>query len=167
MIIFGPNFRVLPPEFFAIYNIRNLIIYNLSTYDCSAPSLNALIPDSMLMQIVSDEEKTFDINYANYIIGNDAPFMDLMKIIIPLYNDQYSLVFIMVNNSDFRNTITESLIKLIQQRYGYNSIMINTPEDAMSIEDDSFSLPGILVMDSDYKRYIALSNMIEENSNDK
>ena len=61
-------------------------------------------------------EYQFDVNYMNYIIGNDGPFMQLMRIIMELYEGHN--VFLIVSPDDWSTALIESLMKLIQQRYG-------------------------------------------------
>ena len=102
-----------------------------------------------------NDDKQFDIDYANYIFYNDLVFMEFMKIIYPLYTGQD--VFLLVSrNEDTYDIITESLCKLIQQRYGYNYQLINTRDDIDYYDDSNFNIYGIQTFDMDKERYTYL-----------
>ena len=102
------------------------------------------------------DDKEFDIAYANYIFSNDHVFMEFMKIVYPLYNG--ADVFLLVSrNEDTHDIITESLCKLIQQRYGYNYQLINTRDDIDYYDDSNFSIYGIQVFDTDKERMTYLA----------
>lgn len=60
-----------------------LHILNLSSYKEGIEKLFLLPPTNGVLPF--KDEKEFDIAYANYIMNNDYTFMELMKIIIPLY----------------------------------------------------------------------------------
>ena len=103
-----------------------------------------------------NDDKEFDMAYANYIFSNDLVFMEFMKIIYPLYIGQD--VFLLVSrNEDTHDIITESLCKLIQQRYGYNYQLINTKDDIDYYDDSNFSLYGIQTFDVDKERMTYLA----------
>lgn len=102
-----------------------------------------------------NDEKNFDIAYAEYIFSNDDPFMEIMKIMYPLYegNDVYLLVS---RGEDTYDIVTESLCKLIQQRYGYNYQIINYMCDLNRYDDSGFSATGIQIFDKDKERYVKI-----------
>ena len=104
--------------------IDKFLILNLSSLVEGFPRVH-LVP-SVTTQY--DNDKEFDIAYANYIFSNDNIFMEFMKIIYPLYtgNDVFLLVS---RNENTHDIITESLCKLIQQRYGYNYQLLNDVSD--------------------------------------
>jgi len=106
--------------------------------------------------------REFDLIYANYIIGDDSVFMELMKIIYPLYEGQ--TVYVLVGNDECKYVITESLIKFIQQRYGYNSYLINEEADLEYLtEESSFSIQGLYNLDVDKERYSIIITPGEKN----
>lgn len=157
MIIFGPDIGVLPPEFYLKYGIKKVMQYNLSSYNTFTQQLPLLIPDINAMGgVISDEEKEFDIRYASYVMNSDGAFMELMQIMAPLYEDSATVVFISIASTQYRDIVTESLIKFIQQRYGYNCNIVMCAEDAMAINDNTFSIIGLYTMDKDMMRYVAL-----------
>ena len=76
-----------------------------------------------------------------------------MNIIVPAFVSPETLVHIMIKNSDYRDVITESLVKLIQQRYGYNVCIVNEIEDFIYTEESDFSIPGLYAYDNDFIRW--------------
>lgn len=143
------------------------IILNLSSLNEAFPRV-ALMPPPDL-HFMNDE--VFDQNYFNYIFNNDLVFLELMKIIIPLYYGQN--ICLLVTQNEIFDKITESLLKLIQQRYGYNGIIINEAEDLLMLdtpvyEDGEFSLGGLAMLGLDKERYtyITTSMQIDQSKGD-
>ena len=94
----------------------------------------------------------FDINYANEILNNNPKmFEDLMKIMMNSHEGY--IVIILVYRDAFRDSIMESLIKLIQQRYGYNSWIVNDIDDIDGITESTYSSIGLITLEEDIKRY--------------
>ena len=160
MIVFT-TFRHIPQELLECKGIREVITYNLSSYFSDVPTLEYLIPslDSISEDLFDNEQiysNAFDTAYINQILASDVAFLQLMQIVIQL----------LISESNYRDIITESLSKFIQQRYGYNTHIARDVEDFLNIEESSFSIPGLFVMDLDIDRYQALTsdlfNPIEE-----
>lgn len=128
------------------------IIYNLTSMVEGFVPLRLLIPPNELGKFT---DRDFDIAYMHYILDNDNVFAEFFQIIYNLYigND----VFIVVSNEDWSENILESLLKLIQQRYGYNAVLIVTEEDYMYAENNIISnfAPGygIYNLDVDKERF--------------
>lgn len=103
-----------------------------------------------------NDDKQFDIDYANYIFSNDLIFMEFMKIVYPLYIG--ADVFLLVSrNENTHDIITESLCKLIQQRYGYNYQLLNDKDDIDYYDDSNFNIYGIQTFDMDKERMTYLA----------
>ena len=141
-------------------------VFNLSSPIEGGVRLHSLTPPISLWQM--REEKNFDIGYADYILNNDAAFVDLMRVICQIYNGNH--VFILVNTDDINTFITESLMKFIQQRYGYNGNIMNCLNDIFWASESDFSVNGLYNLDNDRQRYLKLENpmvllsgMAEEN----
>lgn len=160
MVIFTP-IRMIPVEMLERKGIRQVVVYNLSSYFSDVPTLNALlpsvahIPEETLSQDVSDFP-AFDVAYGDYLINNNEAFAQLMNIIVPAYTSPETLVQILINSSEYRDAITESLIKLIQQRYGYNIYIVNDLEDFLYVDESDFSIPGLFTLDQDLARWRCL-----------
>lgn len=126
----------------------NTIIFNFTSLAERYPNRLDLIPPNSLG---ANTERDFDINYMNWIFYNNAQFVALMQIINNLYNGMD--VFLAISKDDWSMMTVESLLKLIQQRYGINSIIINTYEDLEYAEDSVFEPYGLLNLDQDLERY--------------
>lgn len=149
-MLYVGDYRCIPSD----YSTRNMEILNLSGLTEGYQKLN-LIPqvDSRLDFM---DDNNFDLMYFNYIFSNESMFMELMKIITRLYYGKS--VFLLVSRNGWFDKITESLLKVIQQRYGYPSMIVNDPEDMLSeVEensiDDGFSIDGLNCLDQDTIRY--------------
>lgn len=132
-------------------SIDKFVVFNLSSLAEGYERVH-LVPS---IKTNYNDDKQFDIDYANYIFSNDLPFMELMKIVYQLYCGLD--VFLLVSrNEDTYDIITESLCKLIQQRYGYNYQLLNTRDDIDYYDDSDFNIYGIQTFDMDKERYTYL-----------
>lgn len=128
-------------------------IFNLSSYKAGFNILNIMPPN----EIGFSDSADFDIAYANYIMYNDAVFMNFFRIIYYLYLGKD--VYIMACEEDWSENLVESVLKLIQQRYGINAIHIVDDNDYMDAKlqyDMSFANYGRLNLDTDKDRFIYL-----------
>ena len=118
-----------------VFDRPNTKIYNLTSLaERYAPYRIPIVPPNSLGSI---NEYEFDINYMHWIIDNDINFSTFMTMIIDLYNGID--IFIVVSEDDWSQMITESLLKLIQQRYGIIGVYINNVDDLLSAEDIGFA----------------------------
>ena len=146
MLIYGKN----PVDY-----IDKTVVYNFSGLKEGYYNLSKLIPPNSLGR---STERDFDIAYMNYILASDEVFCEFFQIIYNLYigND----VFIIKNDEDWSENIFESLIKLIQQRYGYNAIRVENDEDYIYSKNNCFTdfAPGygLYNLDCDRERFISL-----------
>lgn len=131
------------------------VMYNLSSMREGFISLQALIPPNTIGRLTDRE---FDIAYANYIMSNDTLFCIFFQIIYNLYIGKD--VFIIVSTEDWSENLLESLLKLIQQRYGYNAVFINTEADylyaATSMNFGFAPGYGIFNLDQDKERFTTI-----------
>ena len=128
-------------------------VFNLNSMIEGYPRLG-LLPPNFLGQYV---DRDFDIAYYNYLFSNDMIFAEFFSLVYELYigND----VFILVDQTmDWTENLTESLFKAIQQRYGYNSVQVNSFDDYVWVKNSS-SPPqfnpdyGLHNLDVDRERY--------------
>lgn len=153
---------------------NNLVIYNLSSYiggpyieDITELLLcsNYILPqDSIhvcngftynpinITEYINSVK--FDIDYSNLILNNPQLFLYIMKIMINYYEG--TNVLILIERDEYRDAITESIIKLIQARYGYNCWLINGIEDLEYIKETKINPMGLMVLDEDRNRYMEL-----------
>lgn len=132
------------------------LIYNLASMKEGFIRLPNLIPPNKIGHFV---DRDFDIAYANYIMSNDTVFCEFFQIIYNLYIGKD--VFIMYSqNEDWAENILESLLKLIQQRYGYNAVRIDSDEDYIyarnNVLSDFDKSYGLYNLDIDKERFTYL-----------
>ena len=142
MIVFGPQEAL-------IYR-KNMVVFNFTSLKEGFEMIK-LVPTQNLAY---GDERMFDQNYANYILGNDAVFIELMKMMLPIFNGLD--VYIMVHHIPNFEFLHDSLQKFIQQRYGYVSNVIYSIEDWECVIDSQFSLQGIYNFDRDKERLLVL-----------
>lgn len=132
------------------------IVYNLTSFREGLNRLNLLPP--LDKRLFVDDGREFDILYAQWIFNNDAQFYDFFQIVYNLYLGKD--VYLVMDESDWSENIVESILKLIQQRYGYNGTLITDMEtyvyaqnNVMSSFDPTY---GIYNLDQDKDRFSIL-----------
>ena len=129
------------------------IIYNLASMKEGFIKLHKLLPPNSLGRFT---DRDFDIAYANYIMMNDEVFCEFFQIIYNLYIGKDVLI-IYSQGEDWAENVLESLLKLIQQRYGYNSVRIDSDEDYIYARNKcNFSFApgyGLYNLDIDKERF--------------
>lgn len=133
-----------------VFDRPNTKIYNLTSLaERYAPYRIPLVPPNSLGSM---NEYEFDVNYMHWVLDNDSNFTTFMTLIVDLFNGID--IFIVVSEDDWSQIITESLLKLIQQRYGINAAFINNTEDIFYAEESNFAEGyGIYNLDIDVERY--------------
>jgi hypothetical protein len=139
--------------------MSNTILFNLSNALEVGIELYSLIPP-----FVSNDDKDFDINYANYILQSDKAFISLMNVIISLYSGND--VYVLIDHDVYRDCITESILKFISERYGYNGCIIHEESDLETVVDGDFSIQGLFNLDVDKERYTKLTTTPESIARD-
>lgn len=134
-------------------NHDNCFAFNITSLKEGFVSLSYLIPPNNMGHL---DGRDFDISYANYIMSNDIVFKQFFDIVYSLYIGKD--VYLLINESDWSENIIESILKLIQQRYGYNAIKINCFDDYVfgsnNAQLSSFNpYYGIKNLDIDKERY--------------
>lgn len=137
------------------------VVYNLTSMREGLYNLSTLIPPN---EIGRFEGRDFDLAYANYILMNDFVFVEFFGIIYALYNN--ADVYIVISEDDWSENLVESLFKLIQQRYGYNGVKINSFDDYLFLVNSSnsgeFSSFDFYIrnLDEDKERYSLLTTVL-------
>lgn len=160
MVVFTPILNI-PEHLLISKGIRNVVKYNMSSLHAGLPTLFNLVPTFAEMAntpLYEFDNPTFDMAYHKFILDNDASFNEFMSIMIPANLNPDCLVQVLIKQSDFRDTITESLLKLIQQRYGYNCYIINEVEDFVYAEESDFSIPGLFLFEQDRGRWLMMNS---------
>ena len=132
-----------------VFDRPNTKIYNLTSLaERYAQYRIQLVPPNSLG---SSNEYEFDVNYMHWIIDNDSNFYQFMMLIVDLYKGID--IFIVTSDDEWSQIITESLMKLIQQRYGIISVKINIVDDLVYSNDSDFAEGyGIFNLDNDIER---------------
>lgn len=138
------------------------VVYNLASFKEGYNTLHSLLPPNNL-GVFTDRD--FDIAYANYIFNNDNVFCEFFQIIYNLYLGKD--VFIIISSNEWAENILESLLKLIQQRYGYNAVKINSDDDyiyARNFMEFKFEPFGLYNLDQDKERFSLLMEINRSNN---
>lgn len=120
ILLYGPSD---PRNYDSGYE-TNGFIFNLSTMKEGYETLQVLIPPNNIGHLTGYD---FDVMYMNYIMNNDIVFMYFFRIIYYLYIGKD--VFLLSSKDDWSENLIESLLKLIQQRYGINGIYVESEDD--------------------------------------
>lgn len=144
--------------------VDNARVFNLTSMKEGFERLPGLIPPNELGRFTG---RDFDIIYANYIMDNDFVFYQFFQIINTLYIGQD--VYIIVSSDDWSENLIESILKLIQQRYGYNGLRINCFEDYITFQNSNIDSKfnqyyGIQNLDIDKDRFAYISELIKMKS---
>lgn len=151
MIIFASN-----PDI-AQYFKKKTIIYNLSSLYSGYKDATCLITN---MNIINNtgiptnnyvETVDFDIQYANAIMQDPLMFTTFMDIIQCDYIGYNALI--LVYREYYRDTVMESLCKLIQQRYGCNAWIVESLDDIETLRESFYTPTGIMQLNNDLNRY--------------
>jgi hypothetical protein len=98
----------------------------------------------------------FDMYYLSYIFNVEDTFKSFMAIMSYAYEG--ILTCVLVSRDMYRDAITEALIKIIQQRYGYNCWLIESDmEDLLSIHEETFTPMGLTILHDDLEKFDQLN----------
>lgn len=139
-----------------LYKTENMVVYNFSSLNQMYPRLNLWPPNNL----GAINEYDFDMKYAYYIMSNDNLFFDLMQIVYNLYLGKD--VFLLVDDRDTFEDINESILKFIQQRYGYNATFITCIDDFINANETSYNDVGYynIIADKERLAYIVESQRL-------
>lgn len=149
MIVFTNNINILP-------HIKNAVICNLSSLNSGYIDITKLITKASYANVskipINQYVDTvqFDIDYCNYLFNDCEMFYAFMRIMEFSY-EGYSVI-ILVERDPYRDAIMESLIKLIQSRYGYNCWLCEDIEDALCLKESNFTPAGMVNIIQDIQR---------------
>lgn len=121
-----------------------------TVYLTNLSSANLQIQPSTLFYVPKADMETnmYDIEYANFIFNNTQQRIEFLTLIYNLQvgND----VLILLGNYPGMYEMGESLLKLIQTRYGYRGYFINMSDlDDLSMYESRFSVPGLMLFDQE------------------
>jgi len=152
--------KLMYGEFNNIPDTVNCSIFNFNSLNEVFPLINLLPPNNLGAR----DEYDFDIRYMHWILDIDCNFIIFMNIVLEIYYGRD--VYLIIDKSDWSMVIVESLLKLIQQRYGLVASYIGDQEDYMYTNESEFEPTyGIFNFDNDRNRYIRLYeiNKLQQN----
>jgi hypothetical protein len=151
MLVFTPNIIFVNNA-----NKTGTRIYNISSSLEGYDRLISLTPprfyDQFNHPIDFRDQELFGQYYTAYVLSNKEPFMALMDIVYNLY-EGYD-VLLLIGRDEFRDILTETISKIIQQRYGYISNIISDLCDLEGLQEGQFSIQGLYTLDQDKEIYI-------------
>lgn len=152
MIIFGNN-NIVPH---LLIDAERYFVLNFFNPTNLGTRLNGLWAPEIIFRTCPLDSTAFDTSYANYILTCDEAFQDFMEILMAMYYNED--VFILTDlDSPPVVSMCESIIKLIQQRYGYNCYIANCPEDLFSLPESDIAEECNHVFLQDKERYTLLT----------
>lgn len=113
-------------------------------------SANLMVNGSSLFYVPKSdmESNMYDIEYANFIFNNTQQRVEFLYLVHELLNGSH--VLIMIGNYPGMYEMGESLLKLIQSRYGYRGYFItNNDIEDLSMFESRFSVPGLMLFDQE------------------
>lgn len=159
MIVFmdNPNLINVVRSYYPTLMIN---VFNLSSLYSGFTDVTELITrvspinsTGMIMPVFV-ESPDFDIRYASGILNDPLLFSKFMMFVKPSYEGSISII--MVQRDPYRDAVMESLIKLIQQRYGYNCWVIEDADDISFIKEGDYSPYGLLALKDDVSKFNTL-----------
>ena len=162
MIIFVDNPQIIPLIVYKIGSTQPTQVLNFTSLYSGYPSLAPLTTNmynmnqSGLPTNIYVDTVEFDMQYANAIFRDDKMFEAFMSIMIPVHEGVN--VILLVHRDPYRDSLMESIIKLIQQRYGYNSWIVEDVDDIECLHEPTFTPYGIMALDADIRHYDELYN---------
>ena len=156
MLVFGPASCIPVEE-------KNFSIYNFSSLTQGVHRLPGMMPLQIPQDVYENpsSEKVFDLWYYNYIMVNPVSFVSLMMIMLKIFDGKNVYVCISDYSSNkCISNMNESLMKMIQARYGITCNIVNTPEDFKYIKEKGcdFSGVGLKNMTADQDRFVKYVN---------
>ena len=134
MLAFGPYGAMPDPsEGYAIFNITSFNEQLLRL-----PGIIVDLPEAV--QYSDDVALAFDKWYYEYMVTNPVAFGSMMTILMTLYNESRVYVCISDYVDSFINTINESFIKILQQRYGLRCVRVNVVQTLRHITGWMYSM---------------------------
>ena len=142
-----------------LYTTDKTKILNFCSLNEAYPRLRLLPPFDFRFTSGNPEtmEYEFDMKYAQWLLSAPNAFIDFMQIIYNMYLG-YD-VFLLISEDNNLEQYIESLLKFIQQRYGYNGVIIKSMEDLFNAEDQQPTGICAMNLQDDKER---LTIMLEE-----
>ena len=142
----------------SVVDLGKTVVFSINSMVEGLPTLQLVPPREL--GYLSDYD--FDVAYYNWVLGNDYIFHQFFTIINNLYIGSADIL-LLFSNDPWSENLAESLLKIIQQRYGYNGVLINNIEDYIQANHMEFNFNreyGLYNLDQDKQRYAIMSESI-------
>ena len=157
MIAFTDKPNLIPAIMSRFPQGTRLTVMNLSSYYSGYVDATALITNispinnTGLPAYAFVDSVSFDMQYATALENNMLMYKCMMEMVVRSYEGQ--VVVVLVYRDPYRDSVMESLIKYIQQKYGHNCWVIDDEDDITCLKEGSFTPTGIQLIDADIMRY--------------
>ena len=134
---------------------KEYVIMNLSSGYSGFIDVTSLI--TRFMQYMSDKPNIiintvqFDMEYAMAIQSDQLMYESLMKMVINSYEGK--VVIVLVGRDEYRDSIMESIIKFIQERYGHIPWIVEDFDDIELLHEERFSPTGLTIIGEEIQTY--------------
>ena len=134
------------------YDIRKFIITANNILQHSGTNIGSGISyiDPMVSNIIF-ETPDFDKDLAGCIDYDVNLWISMMLIMIHAY-EGYEVI-IEYGTDELSLNVVESLIKIIQEKYQYNCVIINDIDDLYGYKESSFGPIGLMKLDEERKKF--------------
>jgi hypothetical protein len=129
-------------------NKEKLDVLNLTSLNEKFTDRLFLVPPNALG---ANSEYDFDVKYMHWIMDDNRNFIQLMRIINDIVSGMN--VYIVISLDEWSEVLIDSLMKLIQQRYGINGCRVIDIDDLINAEESGFEDYGIYNYNEDRLRF--------------
>lgn len=141
----------------AAYPKNKAMVFNLSSLYSGYTSVTSLITGlhewsaNGVNVAQALENPEIDMMYWNLIMSKPKMFESLVRVVFNSFEGNLCLV--LIQHDPYRDSVLESLIKLIQQRYGFTPWIVNDIEDISVLEEPLYTAEGLNNIDTDRQHY--------------
>jgi len=142
------------------YIKQPFIIYNLSSMYSGFKDATCLLTNMKIVNYTQTpmyeyvQTPEFDMQYYTAIFNNPKMFATFMDFI---YCDFIGMnAILLVYREFYRDAVMESILKIMQQRYGLNGWVVETPEDIECLKNTHYNPDGIMLLQQDIEKYTEL-----------
>lgn len=144
MLMYGTSMSI------PIVDVGKTMIFSINSLNESIPVLH-LIPPPQLGYLSNYD---FDVAYYNWVINDNAAFQQFFTIVNYLYSGLD--VLLVFSNDLWSENLAETILKIIQERYGYNGVLITCFDDYIQANHMDFNFNrewGLYNLDQDKQRF--------------
>lgn len=131
----------------------DITVLNLSSFCEQFPKIWSLDPLTYYAHVNLSDLFAFEQWYYSFIINNPDSYRTFLDIMRMIYNGQN--VYILTDpRIEFSNILVDALSKIIFERYGAPSNIVNDIEDLDNVKDIEFTTAGLVLLDKELESYL-------------